>query len=256
MPPSFTFFVENSLMARSNPALRESVFRTALADVTAERMTVSGTVFKAMALIVLTVFSAGWVWNATISNPAIVGPAVLIGSLGGLGVAFLAIFKPRTAPFTAPLYAVLEGLALGAISAIYQVRYHGLPIQAVGLTLMVALGMLLAYQTGLIRATDTFRRIVVSATFGIMLFYLLTFVLQLFHVPMPLLQSASPLGIGLSVVFCAVAALNLVLDFDLIERGAKMGAPKYMEWYGGFALLVTLVWLYLEILRLLGKMRR
>jgi uncharacterized YccA/Bax inhibitor family protein len=243
-------------MARSNPALRESVFRDALAGVTAERMTISGTVFKTMALIVLTVFSAGWVWHATASNPAIVGPAVLVGALGGLGVAFVTVFRPRTAPYTAPLYAVLEGLALGAISAIYQAQYRGLPLQAVGLTFMVAFGMLLAYQTGLIRATDTFRRIVISATFGIMLFYLLAMVMRLFGMEMPLLHSAGPLGIGLSVVFCAIAALNLVLDFDLIERGARHGAPKYMEWYGGFALLVTLVWLYLEVLRLLGKMRR
>ncbi|HEY9515272.1 MAG TPA: Bax inhibitor-1/YccA family protein [Gemmatimonadaceae bacterium] len=243
-------------MARSNPALKESVFRTALADSYSERMTITGTVTKAMILIVLTAFSAAWVWQATMTNPAIVGPAVLVGALGGLAVSFVAIFKPSTAPYTAPLYAVLEGLALGAISAIYEVRYHGLPVMAVGLTLMVALGMLLSYQTGLIRATDTFRRVIISATGGIMLFYLLSIGMRFFGVQMPLINDAGPLGIGLSVVFTAVAALNLVLDFDLIERGAKQGAPKYMEWYGGFALLVTLVWLYLEILRLLGKMRR
>jgi uncharacterized YccA/Bax inhibitor family protein len=243
-------------LARSNPALKDSVFRTALADSYSEPMTISGTVFKAMVLIALTTFSAAWVWQATVRNPAIVGPAVLIGALGGLAVSFLAIFRPRTAPFAAPLYAVLEGLALGAISAIYNARYHGLPAMAVGLTLMVALGMLLAYQTGLIRATDTFRRVVISATAGIMLFYLVSIGMRLFGLNMPLINDAGPLGIGLSVVFTAVAALNLVLDFDLIERGAQQGAPKYMEWYGGFALLVTLVWLYLEILRLLGKMRR
>jgi uncharacterized YccA/Bax inhibitor family protein len=127
---------------------------------------------------------------------------------------------------------------------------------AVGLTLMVALGMLLAYQTGLIRATDTFRRVIISATFGIMFFYVISIGMSFFGLNMPLINDSGPLGIGLSVVFTAVAALNLVLDFDLIERGAQQGAPKYMEWYGGFALLVTLVWLYLEILRLLGKMRR
>lgn len=243
-------------MARSNPALKESVFRTAAAGVIAERMTISGTVLKAIVLIVLTVFSAAWVWSATATNPRIVGPAVLVGALGGFVVSLVAIFRPRTAPFTAPLYAVLEGLALGAISQIYQARYAGLPLQAVGLTCMVALGMLLAYQTGLIRATPTFRRVIISATLGIMLFYLLSFILSFFGVSMPLLHSAGPLGIGLSVVFTAVAALNLILDFDLVERGAQQGAPKYMEWYGGFALLITLVWLYLEILRLLGKMRR
>jgi uncharacterized YccA/Bax inhibitor family protein len=243
-------------MARSNPALKESVFRNAVAGVGAAQMTVSGTVIKAMILIAVTVFSAGWVWTATLSNPAVVGPAVLIGAIGGLVVALITIFKPQAAPITAPLYAVLEGLALGAISAMYAGLYHGLPLQAVGLTCMVALGMLLAYQTGLIRATPMFRRIIISATIGIMLFYGLSIVLGMFHVSMPILWSSSPLGIGLSVVFAGVAAMNLILDFDLIERGAQQGAPKYMEWYGGFALLMTLVWLYLEILRLLGRFRQ
>jgi uncharacterized YccA/Bax inhibitor family protein len=243
-------------IARSNPALRDSIFRDAHAQSYAERMTVSGTVLKAIVLIALTTFSAAWVWQATVRNPAIVGTAVLVGTLGGFVAALVAIFKPRTAPIVAPLYAVLEGLALGAISAIYNAQYHGLPAMAVGLTLMVAIGMLLAYQTGLIRATDTFRRVIISATFGIMLFYLISIGMSFFGLNMPLINDSGPLGIGLSVVFTAVAALNLVLDFDLIERGAQQGAPKYMEWYGGFALLITLVWLYLEILRLLGKMRR
>jgi uncharacterized YccA/Bax inhibitor family protein len=242
-------------MNRTNPALKESVFRGVAADIGAARMTISGTIYKSILLVALTVFSAGWVWVATKTNPAIVGPATLVGALGGFIVALIAIFKPATAPFTAPLYAVLEGLALGAISAIYDIQYHGLPLMAVGLTCMVLLAMLISYQTGLIRATDTFRRVVISATLGIALFYVLSIVLSLFHVGMPLLQNTGPLGIGLSIVFVAVAALNLVLDFDLIERGARQGAPKYMEWYGGFALLVTLVWLYLEILRLLGKVR-
>ena len=243
-------------LARSNPALKESIFRDALAGSYAERMTISGTVLKAIVLIALTTFSAAWVWQATVRNPAVLGPAVLIGALGGLVVSFVAIFRPRTAPFVAPLYAVLEGLALGAISALYNAQYHGLPAMAVGLTLMVALGMLLAYKTGLLRATDTFRRVIISATAGIMLFYLVSIGMSFFGLNMPLINDAGPLGIGLSVVFTAVAALNLVLDFDLIERAAQQGAPKYMEWYGGFALLVPLVWLYLEILRLLGKMRR
>lgn len=244
--------------SRSNPALRESVFKNAIAgaNVGAARMTISGTVIKAMILIAVTVFSAGWVWTATVSNPAVLGPAVLIGAVGGLVVALIAMFKPQTAPITAPVYAVLEGLALGAISAMYAGLYHGLPLQAVGLTCMVALGMLLAYQTGLIRATPMFRKIVISATFGIMLFYGLSLVLGLFHVAMPILVNSSPLGIGLSVVFVGVAAMNLILDFDLIARGAEQGAPKYMEWYGGFALLMTLVWLYLEILRLLARTRQ
>lgn len=243
-------------MARTNPALRESVFKTAAAaGVGAQPMTVAGTVYKTIILIGVTVFSAGWVWQATVANPAIVGPATLVGALGGFVLALVAIFRPQTSPWVAPLYAALEGIFLGAISAMYNAVYHGLPAMAVGLTCMVLLAMLVAYQTGLIRATDTFRRVVVSATLGIALFYVLSIVLGFFHVRMPLLQDNGMLGVGLSVVFTAVAALNLVLDFDLIERGAAQGAPKYMEWYGGFALLVTLIWLYLEILRLLGKLR-
>lgn len=243
-------------MARSNPALKSSVFQTAYAGARAERMTIKGTVFKAMVLIAVTAISTAWVWSAVVDQPALAGPAVLVGALGGLVVSMIAIFKPQTAPFTAPLYAVVEGIALGAISAMYNTMYHGLPMQAVGLTIMVALGMLLAYQTGLLRATDTFRRVVVSATVGIMLFYLVSIGLGFFGVHVSVMTDSSPLGIGISLVITAVAALNLVLDFDLIERGAAQGAPKYMEWYGGFALLITLVWLYLELLRLLGRLRR
>src|SRR6185437_4109618 len=213
-------------MARSNPALRDSVFRNAIASVTAERMTVSGAAFKALLLVILTAFSAGWVWTAAITKPEVVGPSMLIGLIGGIIVACIALFKPQSSPFTAPLYAVLEGLALGAISATYAAVYHGVALQAVGLTLAVALGMLLAYQTGVIRATPMFRRLVISATLGIAVFYAFTIVLGLFHVSMPILWSHSALGIGLSVVFAGVAALNLILDFDMIERGAQQGAPK------------------------------
>jgi len=243
-------------MNRSNPALRESIFRNALTGAAAGQMTIPGTIMKAILLIGLMMFSAAWVWTATLTNPALVGTAVLVGALGGLVVALVAMFRPQTSPFTAPLYAVLEGLALGAISAMYAARYRGLPMEAVGLTVMVALGMLLAYRTGLLRATPVFRRVVISATIGIALFYGLTLILGMFGVRMPLLWDNGPAGLVLGLIFAGVAALNLILDFDLIERGARAGAPKYMEWYGAFALLLTLVWLYLEILRLLGNRRQ
>lgn len=242
-------------MARSNPALR-SAFERTYAGVTAERMTIAGTVGKAALLLVLTVFSAGVVWVNMPGNPGLATPAVLVGLLGGLVVAFVTTFKPNLAPWTAPLYAVLEGLALGAISWLYNAAYLGLPMMAVGLTAMTALAMLLAYRTGVIRATPTFRKVIVSATLGILLFYLLSFGLGFFGVRMPFIHDAGPLGIGFSLIVTGVAALNLVLDFDLIERGAQQGAPKFMEWYGGFALLVTLIWLYLEMLRLLSKLQR
>ncbi|HEU4564990.1 MAG TPA: Bax inhibitor-1/YccA family protein [Gemmatimonadaceae bacterium] len=240
---------------RSNPALR-SAFERTYAGVVGERMSIEGTVGKTILLLLLTIFSAGVVWVNVATNPALVGTGLLVGVFGGLVVAMVTVFKPNLAPWTAPLYAVLEGLALGAISAVYNARYAGLPLQAVGLTAMTALGMLIAYRTGLIRATPTFRRVIVAATFGVMLFYLLTIVLGLFGVRMPFIYDASPIGILFSLFVTGLAAFNLVLDFDLIEQGARQGAPKYMEWYGGFALIVTLIWLYLEILRLLGKLQR
>jgi uncharacterized YccA/Bax inhibitor family protein len=242
-------------MARSNPALRTAFERT-YAGITAERMTITGTIGRTLLLLALTVFSAGVVWTSMATNRALAGPAMLVGLLGGLVVALVTTFKPNLAPWTAPLYAVLEGLALGAISWLYNAAYAGLPMMAVGLTAMTALAMLLAYRTGVIRATPTFRKVIVSATLGIFLFYMLSFVLGFFGVRMPLIHDTGMLGIGFSLLVTGVAAFNLVLDFDLIERGAAQGAPKYMEWYGGFALLVTLVWLYLEMLRLLGKLQR
>ncbi len=248
-------------MIRSNPAFRATAFRspnavnqTSLSD----RMSIQGTVAKSFVLLLLTMLSATWVWSALPSRPAMSSPAMLVGSLGGFVVAMVTVFRPPSAPFTAPLYAVLEGIALGAISASLQSvpAMRGLPVEAVGLTFAVALGMLLAYQLGIIRATPTFRRVVISATMGIAVFYFLTLALGFFGVRVPLLGDATPLGIGLSLAITAVAALNLILDFDVIEQSARDGAPKYMEWYGGFALLVTLVWLYLEILRLVSQLRQ
>ncbi|MDQ3697374.1 MAG: Bax inhibitor-1/YccA family protein [Gemmatimonadota bacterium] len=241
-------------MTRSNPAL--SAFERTYSGIVAERMTIEGTVGKTFLLLALTVFSAGVVWSGAATNPGLVGPAVIGGTIAGLIVAIITVFRPQASPYTAPLYGVLEGLALGGISAIYGARYAGLPLQAVGLTVATALGMLIAYRTGLIRATPTFRKIVVAGTAGIFVFYLLAMGLSFFGIRMPLIHDATPLGIVFSLFVTGLAAFNLVLDFDLIEQGAKQGAPKYMEWYGGFALLVTLVWLYLEILRLLGKLRR
>ncbi|MDQ6830030.1 MAG: Bax inhibitor-1/YccA family protein [Gemmatimonadota bacterium] len=242
-------------MARSNPAFRGDIFRTAHAGSATDRMTVSGTVIKSMVLILLTALSTAWVWSNNRGGDML-QPAMLVGGLGGFIVAMITVFRPQVSPFTAPVYAVLEGIFLGAISALYQARFHGLPATAVGLTVMVALGMLVAYSVGLLKATETFKRVIVSATIGIGLFYLFSIVLGFFGVHMSVMYDSSPLGIGLSLVITAVAAFNLILDFDMIEQGAKMGAAKYMEWYGGFALLVTLIWLYLEMLRLLSRLQR
>jgi uncharacterized YccA/Bax inhibitor family protein len=219
-------------------------------------MTVSGTVNKTGILTLCVIASAAWTWTRAFNNgvESVMG-LVAIGAIGGLIFALVTTFKSAWSPITAPIYAVLEGLVLGGISAIYEQQFKGLPMQAVGLTFGVLIALLLVYRTGVIRVTDKFRMGVVAATGGIFAFYLLTWILGFFGVRFPSLWGSSPLSIGISVVIVIVAALNLVLDFDFIERGAAAGAPKYMEWYGAFGLMVTLIWLYLEILRLLAKLR-
>ena len=243
-------------MRTANPALKEGTFTGIRAAAGEAAMTLQGTATKSMLLLLLTVFAASFTWRAVASgNVTILMPAALIGGLGGFIVAMITIFKPNVSPYTAPIYAVLEGLLLGAISSLYNARWAGLPLQAVGLTFGVFMAMLIVYRLGLVRATEKFRLGVVAATGGIAIMYLLSFVLGFFGVQMNFLRDSSPLSIGISVVIVVVAALNLVLDFDFIERGAASGAPKYMEWFGAFGLLVTLVWLYMEILRLLAKMQ-
>jgi uncharacterized YccA/Bax inhibitor family protein len=181
---------------------------------------------------------------------------MLIGLFGGLICALITTFKKEWSPVTAPIYALLEGLALGGISAAFDVRYHGIAIQAVSLTFGTLLILLLAYSSGWIKVTDKFRLGIVAATGGIFVFYMLQMLLGFFGVHFAAINGAGTFGIGFSLVVVAIAALNLVLDFDFIERGVQVGAPKYMEWYGAFGIMVTLVWLYLEILRLLSKMNR
>jgi uncharacterized YccA/Bax inhibitor family protein len=219
-------------------------------------MTMQGTVDKTAILLAVVVFAAIWPWRLFFEsrNPELVLPWLGIGAIGGFVVAMLTIFKKTWAPATAPIYAACEGLVLGSTSALFELRYPGIVLRSVALTFGVLLTLLVAYRSGAIRATEGFRRGVIAATGAIVLVYLGSFVLGLFGVNLGFLNSSSPLGIGISLVVVGIAALNLVLDFDFIEQGAKAGAPKYMEWYGAFGLLVTLVWLYLEILRLLSKL--
>jgi uncharacterized YccA/Bax inhibitor family protein len=240
----------------SNPALNEKAFR---AEVTfgGEAMTLQGTVNKTGLLLLCVVATAAWTWGLAHSErPEAAFPWMIGGLFGGLVTALATIFKRSWAPITAPLYALFEGLALGGISAFFDRSYHGIAIQAVGLTFGVLFVMLVAYRTGVIRATERFKLGVIAATGGIALFYLVAMVLSLFHVNVGILYNSSPIGIGFSIFVVIIAALNLVLDFDMIETGVRIGAPKYMEWYGAFGLMVTLIWLYLEILRLLAKSRR
>jgi uncharacterized YccA/Bax inhibitor family protein len=220
-------------------------------------MTLKGTIDKSFLLLIVLMVAALWPWSQLASGDVqAVSGLMLLGIFGGLISAMIVSFKPTAAPYLAIPYAALEGLALGGISAIFEQKYHGIAAEAVGLTFAVLLVLLIAYRTRLIRVTDRFRSMVVAATFGIMLFYLATWILGFFHISMQALYAPTPLGIGLSLVIVVIAALNLVLSFDLIERGVAAGAPKYMEWYCAFSLMVALVWLYLEMLRLLALTRR
>ena len=245
------------LIKTSNPALGENTFRD-VAGYGGESMTVSGAVNKTGILMVLCVASAAWTWNRFFAtgDPSSIAGLLGVGAIGGLVLAIVTIFKKEWAGITSPLYALAEGLVLGGISAMFELRYHGIAIQAVMLTFGTLVAMLLVYRTGLIKVTEKFRIGVVAATGGIALFYLAQFILGFFGITFHTVNSASPIGIGFSLLVVGIAALNLVLDFDLIEQGARYNAPKYMEWYCAFALLVTLVWLYLEMLRLLAKFQR
>ncbi len=237
-----------------NPALSADTFTelgTAVAD---NAMTIMGTVHKTALALALLMLTATYSWSIPTGDPR-VGPMIMVGAIGGLVVAVITAFKKTLAPFTTPAYALLEGLALGAISRIFETQYPGIVNQAIFLTFGTLGALLLAYRSGLIKPTENLKLGIVAATGGIFIFYMISMVLGLFGIAMPLIHSSSIFGILFSLAVVTIAALNLVLDFDFIEQGAEQGAPKYMEWYGAFGLLVTLVWLYLEILRLLAKLQ-
>jgi len=246
-----------ALMRTSNPALNRNSFQAEGVGI-GEQMTLSGTVNKTGILVICAVATAAWTWNLFTHAPTVdtVLPLIAIGVIGGFIVAMVTIFTKSWAPVTAPMYALLEGLVLGSVAAMLELRYPGVAMQAVGLTFGTLFALLIAYRSGVIKATDNFKLGVVAATGGIALFYVISMVLSLFGLHLfGSLFGAGPIGIGFSVFVVIIAALNLVLDFDFIEAGARSGAPKYMEWYGAFGLMVTLIWLYFEILRLLVKLR-
>lgn len=246
-------------MRTANPALSDATFRGSrtVAGLRDGSMTIQGTVNKTAILLFLVVAGATWTWRLFFSGAeaSAVMPWMLGGAIGGLVLALVTVFKKTWAGVTAPLYAVAEGLFLGGLSALMEGQYPGIVLQAVGLTFGTLFGLLMAYRSGLIRATENFKLGVVAATGGIFLVYLATLVLGFFGIRMPYIHESGWLGIGFSLFVVIVAALNLVLDFDFIERGAEQGAPRFMEWYGAFGLMVTLIWLYVEILRLLAKSR-
>jgi uncharacterized YccA/Bax inhibitor family protein len=266
-------------LRNSNPALNEKAFQRvaetepgwaagtqALEDAYAapsavvhtDGMTVGGTVWATAALLVLVVASGAYGWSTvdatadSVSLPGWIFPV----ALGALGVAILTIFKPNLARFTAPVYALLEGAFVGAISGLYNTAYDGIVVQAVGLTIGVFAVMLFLYGTRIIKVTEKLRMGIVAATGAVALIYVANMVLRLFGADgVPFLHDTGPMGVGISLVIVGIAAFNLLLDFDFVERGVAAGAPRKMEWYAAFGLLVTIVWLYLELLRLLAKLQ-
>jgi len=241
-------------MRSGNPALTADTFAKYRAVPGAEQMTLGGTVNKTALSLVILVAAASYIWSRGAADPGLAA-WTMVSVVAGFVVAMVTVFKQTWAPYTTPIYAALEGLALGGISVVFEARYPGIVSQAVFLTFGTLGALLVAYRTGVIRATENFKLGVVAATGGIALLYLVSFVLGFFGVSVPLIHSSGTFGILFSVFVVVIAALNLVLDFDFIESGVEQGAPKYMEWYGAFGLMVTLVWLYVEFLRLLGKLR-
>lgn len=249
-------------MIRSgNPALKESTFLDLGSGTVVSRdggaMTLNGTVTKTGLLVVLAVITATFAWMQVSSTAGVgnVGIYAWGGAIGGLVLALVTVFKKEWSPVTAPLYALVEGFFLGAISAVFEMRFPGIVFQAVLLTFGTLFALLFAYRSGLIKATENFKLGVVAATGGIALVYLATIALGFFGIKIPMIHDSGIVGIGFSLFVVVIAALNLVLDFDFIENGVEQGAPKYMEWYGAFGLMVTLVWLYIEFLRLLSKLQ-
>lgn len=256
----------DSPLRSSNPVLRGKVFQN-LPAATGEPMTVNGTIARTGLLLVLMLITGWWTWHHfmlaggavnPVAGMSAVQPFLWGGLIAGLVLALAGSFKPNWTPVTAPLYALAEGTFLGGISAMFEVQYHGIVLQAILASVGVLVVMLALYRTGVIKVTQRFRMGVIAATGGILLLYLAAWLLSAFtHVNMSFAYGGGGTwGVVFSLFVVCIAALNLVLDFDLIERAAEQGVPKYMEWYGAFALMVTLVWLYIQMLQLLASSRR
>lgn len=246
-------------MRTSNPALATDTFQGFTYRLPgSESMTMQGTVYKTALLLICLLLSAGWTWLSFFrggQDATLVAPWMMGGMIGGLVLGMVTIFKKEWAFITAPLYAICQGFFIGGLSSILEASYPGVALQAVALTFGTCAVMLFIYQTGLIRVTDSFKMGVAAATGGVMLFYLAALALSFFGIQIPGVFSNGVVGILFSLFVVGLAALNLVLDFDFIAKGAQASIPKYMEWYGAFALMVTLVWLYIELLNLLAKLR-
>ena len=252
-----------ALRKTANPALNRKTFMDFTIPAEGQAMTIQGTVNKVFLMTACLLAGAIYTWktfyDAFAIDPASayasVIPWMIGGLIGGLIFALITIFRKTLSPVTAPIYAVLEGLVLGSLSAIMESVYPGIVIQAVTITFGILIALLLAYKSKLIKVTQNFRLGVAAATGGVFLLYLITWILNMFGMPVTYLHNGSTMAILINVAIIIIAALNLVLDFDFIEQGAEQGAPKYMEWYAAFGLMVTLIWLYIEVLRLLAQMR-
>ncbi|PTN08833.1 Bax inhibitor-1/YccA family protein [Mangrovibacterium marinum] len=247
----------------SNPVFGSSVFSRLGTSADSGVMTVNGTMNKTGLMLLIVTFAALFTWrkffgaydySTTEAAFSAVSLWLIGGGIGGFITALVTTFRPQSSHITAPLYAVFEGLFLGGISAFFEVQYPGLVMRAVALTLGVFFVMLFLFRSGTIRASGKLVMGIVAATGGIALVYLVSFIAGMFGANLGFLHGTGNFSIGFSLLVVVIAALNLILDFDFIERGAQSGAPKIMEWYGAFGLMVTLVWLYLEILRLLAKL--
>ncbi len=242
-------------MKSSNPVMTGKIYEKA-GDVSAGApvMTINGTINKIGLMLLLVIGAAAYTWKIVMGeNPGSAGTLAIVGAIGGFIMAMVTVFRPQSAAITAPIYAILEGLFLGAISAIINAKYPGVAFQAVLLTIGTLFTMLFLYRSGYIRATPRFRRGVMMATGAVFFAYLMSWIMGMFGMSVGFMHSNGPLGILINLVIIVIAALNLIMDFDFIEKGSQMGAPKYMEWYGAFGLMVTLIWLYIEFLRLLSR---
>ncbi len=238
----------------ANPVLSRASFADARALPAEGRMTLAGAIGKTGVLMLLCALSAVGIWLSTDTIGPSMPTAITVAAVLGLVIALATTFKPAWSPVTAPLYAIVEGALLGGLTMLINVRYAGLPLTALALTVLAGGVMLTLYATRIVRVTQRFRAIMTGAIIAIMLYYVLSMVLGLFHVQAPFLQGSSAFSIGFSVIVVGVASLSFLLDFDMIEQAVNHGAPKYLEWYGAFGVLVTFVWLYLEVMRLLMKL--
>jgi len=232
----------------SNPIFGGKTFERTFADSFSETMTARGAINKTIILFLVVVFAASFTWKIAFSGGAI-GGWMIGGIIGGLIAAMVTVFKPQWAAISAPIYAVFEGLLLGGLSAMFAAMYSGIVIKAVMLTFGTLFTMLFLYKTGIVKVTEKFKMGVIAATGAVALFYFVNMIFGFFGMGF---QFGGLLGIGISLVIVGIAALNLVLDFDFIEKASHERLPKYMEWYAAFGLMVTLIWLYIEILRLLS----